>query len=70
MFKRLNFKVFLGSTKSFENIYDLHDDKQPGPKEIVLAFYQGLWSFDGWNQLNYVVEELKVCLSFSIFLVF
>jgi len=48
-----------GRTKSFENIYDLHDDKQPGPKEIVLAFYQGLWSFDGWNQLNYVVEELK-----------
>jgi len=51
--------LFKGSTTSFHNIYDLHDGKQPGPKEIVLAFYQGLWSFDGWNQLNYVVEELK-----------
>ncbi|XP_004696452.1 b(0,+)-type amino acid transporter 1-like [Echinops telfairi] len=24
-----------------------------------LAFYQGLWSFDGWNSLNYVMEELR-----------
>lgn len=24
-----------------------------------MAFYQGLWSFDGWNSLNYVMEELK-----------
>ena len=23
-----------------------------------LAFYQGLWAYDGWNQLNYVTEEL------------
>lgn len=23
------------------------------------AFYGGMWSFDGWNQLNFVVEELK-----------
>ncbi|XP_059516662.1 b(0,+)-type amino acid transporter 1-like [Myotis daubentonii] len=26
---------------------------------ISVAFYQGLWSFDGWNTLNYVLEELK-----------
>ncbi|EHB02366.1 B(0,+)-type amino acid transporter 1 [Heterocephalus glaber] len=24
-----------------------------------MAFYQGLWSFDGWNSIHYVVEELK-----------
>lgn len=23
------------------------------------AFYGGMWSFDGWNQLNFIVEELK-----------
>ncbi|XP_072024459.1 b(0,+)-type amino acid transporter 1-like [Amphiura filiformis] len=23
-----------------------------------LAFYQGLWAYDGWNQLNYITEEL------------
>ncbi|XP_027955136.1 LOW QUALITY PROTEIN: b(0,+)-type amino acid transporter 1-like [Eumetopias jubatus] len=26
---------------------------------IGMAFYQGLWSFDGWNNVNYGVEELK-----------
>ncbi|XP_033625641.1 b(0,+)-type amino acid transporter 1-like isoform X1 [Asterias rubens] len=23
-----------------------------------IAFYQGLWAYDGWNQLNYITEEL------------
>ncbi|XP_071957373.1 b(0,+)-type amino acid transporter 1-like isoform X2 [Antedon mediterranea] len=23
-----------------------------------VAFYQGLWAYDGWNQLNYITEEL------------
>ncbi|KAK2854246.1 hypothetical protein Q5P01_006907 [Channa striata] len=26
---------------------------------IGLAFYNGLWAFDGWAQLNYITEELK-----------
>ncbi|XP_077166264.1 B(0,+)-type amino acid transporter 1 [Paroedura picta] len=26
---------------------------------ISLAFYNGLWAYDGWNQLNYITEELK-----------
>jgi amino acid transporter len=26
---------------------------------IGMAFYQGLWYFDGWNSINYVMEELK-----------
>lgn len=30
---------------------------QPG--RIGMAFYQGLWSFDGWANINTVVEELK-----------
>ncbi|XP_052040726.1 putative L-type amino acid transporter 1-like protein MLAS isoform X2 [Apodemus sylvaticus] len=25
---------------------------------IGMAFYQGLWSFDGWNNINTVIEEL------------
>ncbi|XP_044516293.1 b(0,+)-type amino acid transporter 1-like [Gracilinanus agilis] len=26
---------------------------------ISIAFYQGLWSFNGWNNLNLVMEELQ-----------
>ncbi|XP_006816949.1 b(0,+)-type amino acid transporter 1-like [Saccoglossus kowalevskii] len=25
----------------------------------AIAFYQGLWAYDGWNNLNYVTEEIK-----------
>lgn len=27
--------------------------------KIGYAFYGGLWAYDGWNNLNYVTEELK-----------
>ncbi|XP_078606703.1 b(0,+)-type amino acid transporter 1-like isoform X5 [Branchiostoma floridae x Branchiostoma japonicum] len=27
--------------------------------DIGLAFYQGLWAYDGWNNLNFVTEEIE-----------
>merc|ERR550534_958075 len=27
--------------------------------DIATAFYSGLWAYDGWNNLNYITEELK-----------
>ncbi len=29
------------------------------PGKIAIAFYNGLWAYDGWNNLNYCTEELK-----------
>lgn len=26
---------------------------------IATAFYTGLWAYDGWNNLNYVTEEIQ-----------
>ncbi|XP_046872892.1 b(0,+)-type amino acid transporter 1 isoform X2 [Hypomesus transpacificus] len=37
--------AFEGSSTSFGN--------------IGLAFYNGLWAYDGWNQLNFITEELE-----------
>uniref|UniRef100_A0A0N5AX83 Y+L amino acid transporter 2 n=1 Tax=Syphacia muris TaxID=451379 RepID=A0A0N5AX83_9BILA len=31
-------------------------DLQPG--KIALAFYSGLWAYNGWNYLNFITEEL------------
>ncbi|XP_041828510.1 b(0,+)-type amino acid transporter 1-like [Melanotaenia boesemani] len=45
-----------GQTESFE---DAFENTNVGINPIGIAFYQGLWSYDGWNNLNYVTEELK-----------
>jgi hypothetical protein len=31
-----------------------------GPASIGLIAFNGLWNYDGWNQLNFVAEEIKV----------
>ncbi|KAM6968966.1 b(0,+)-type amino acid transporter 1 isoform 3-T3 [Tautogolabrus adspersus] len=45
-----------GHTDTFE---DSFENTNVGINSIGIAFYQGLWSYDGWNNLNYVTEELK-----------
>ncbi|KAF3701480.1 b(0,+)-type amino acid transporter 1 [Channa argus] len=45
-----------GHTENFE---DSFQNTNVGINPIGIAFYQGLWSYDGWNNLNYVTEELK-----------
>ncbi|NXC58921.1 BAT1 protein, partial [Aleadryas rufinucha] len=45
-----------GQTQSFQNGFQ---GTTAGIGAVGVAFYQGLWSYDGWNNLNYVTEELK-----------
>ncbi|XP_036026131.1 putative L-type amino acid transporter 1-like protein MLAS isoform X2 [Onychomys torridus] len=46
-------------TESPESLpFTFHNTTQQAGR-IGMAFYQGLWSFDGWNNINMVVEELK-----------
>jgi L-type amino acid transporter 9 len=40
--------------------------------KIASGFYGGLWAFDGWNNLNYVTEEIikpkrLLCLDLIIY---
>uniref|UniRef100_A0A3B4V2E1 b(0,+)-type amino acid transporter 1 n=1 Tax=Seriola dumerili TaxID=41447 RepID=A0A3B4V2E1_SERDU len=48
--------LFQGNTQNFDNSFD---GTNVGVSSIGIAFYQGLWSYDGWNTLNYLTEELK-----------
>ncbi|XP_033928808.1 B(0,+)-type amino acid transporter 1 [Melopsittacus undulatus] len=50
--------VLLAQGKT-ENFKDSYKDSSISFGSIGLAFYNGLWAYDGWNQLNYITEELK-----------
>lgn len=48
--------LFGGNTQLLE---DPFSNMQTSPGYIALAFYSGLFSYSGWNYLNFVTEELK-----------
>lgn len=48
--------LFQGHVENFDNSFE---GTNVAVSSIGFAFYQGLWSYDGWNTLNYVTEELK-----------
>lgn len=41
---------------SFENPW-VNSSTDPG--QIALAFYSGLFAYQGWNYLNFIIEELQ-----------
>lgn len=41
------------------NLSEPFKDTKWNPASIALAFYSGLFSYAGWNYLNFVTEELK-----------
>ncbi|KAF1375133.1 hypothetical protein PFLUV_G00236310 [Perca fluviatilis] len=48
--------LFEGRTENFENSFE---ETNVNVSSIGIAFYQCLWSYDGWNTLNFLTEELK-----------
>ena len=35
------------------------DDTETDFKKIALSFYSGLFAYNGWNYLNFIIEELQ-----------
>lgn len=47
--------LLLAYRDSFENAFELPPITAG---QIALAFYSGLWAYNGWNYLNFITEEL------------
>lgn len=50
------YKLAEGNTQHLENVFE---GTTYSLGNIATAFYTGLWAYDGWNNLNYVTEEIK-----------
>ncbi|XP_066143386.1 Y+L amino acid transporter 2 [Euwallacea fornicatus] len=46
----------LGNVENFSNAF-VHTTQNPG--KIAKAFYSGIFSYSGWNYLNFMTEELR-----------
>ncbi|XP_014785531.1 large neutral amino acids transporter small subunit 1 isoform X1 [Octopus bimaculoides] len=44
---------------NFEYLQNSFEDSETDVTKIALAFYSGLFAYNGWNYLNFVIEELK-----------
>ncbi|XP_076448977.1 b(0,+)-type amino acid transporter 1-like [Babylonia areolata] len=51
--------VKLAQGDGFEYLSEGFEDTSHDLSSIALAFYDGLWAYDGWNNLNYATEELQ-----------
>ncbi|XP_049529940.1 b(0,+)-type amino acid transporter 1 isoform X2 [Anopheles darlingi] len=50
------YKLCQGNTQHLQNAFT---GPTPSLGAIATAFYTGLWAYDGWNNLNYVTEEIQ-----------
>ncbi|KAL4234943.1 b(0 +)-type amino acid transporter 1 [Mactra antiquata] len=50
------YNICIGKT---DYISEGFQDTREDPSLIAIAFYNGLWAYDGWNNLNFITEELK-----------
>ncbi|XP_020378488.1 LOW QUALITY PROTEIN: b(0,+)-type amino acid transporter 1 [Rhincodon typus] len=48
--------LFKGHMRSFQNAFQ---GTMAGFGSMGIAFQQGMWSYGGWNNLNYVTEEIR-----------
>ena len=55
-----SYKLIQGNTQHLQGAFETMEDSTPVTiGRLATAFYTGLWAYDGWNNLNYVTEEIK-----------
>ncbi|CAH1982054.1 unnamed protein product [Acanthoscelides obtectus] len=50
------YEIILGNTMNLSNGFE---GTSTSPKDIALAFYCGLWAYDGWSGVTIVTEEIR-----------
>lgn len=50
--------VLMGKSDTFD-LETLSEQSNYNPVHLALAFYSGVFSFSGWNYLNFVTEEIR-----------
>ncbi|KAJ9577765.1 hypothetical protein L9F63_005685 [Diploptera punctata] len=50
------YELCIGNT---ENLSKGFEGSSASPKMLALAFYSGLWAFDGWSSVTSITEEVK-----------
>lgn len=48
--------MMLGNTQNFD---DPFENSETDPGKLAVAFYSGIFSYAGWNYLNFMTEELR-----------
>ncbi|KAK0082961.1 hypothetical protein PV325_009586 [Microctonus aethiopoides] len=48
--------LIMGHTENYSNVFH---QTTSDPGKIAVAFYAGIFSFSGWNYLNFMTEELR-----------
>lgn len=51
------YKLMVGGVN--KHLQGAFSEPTPSFGALASAFYTGLWAYDGWNNLNYVTEEIK-----------
>ncbi|XP_054008199.1 b(0,+)-type amino acid transporter 1-like [Hylaeus anthracinus] len=55
-----SYKLIQGNTQHLKGAFNTMDGSSTvNIGRLATAFYTGLWAYDGWNNLNYVTEEIK-----------
>lgn len=53
------FALLFTTTGNTQHLSNAFNNPTPSMGVIATAFYTGLWAYDGWNNLNYVTEEIQ-----------